>query len=56
MMLWMSEQTCIDKMAFDNKKAAQDAARVAAYQHGSKLKAYKCHVCLLWHLTSEYDD
>ena len=46
-------------MVFDNEKQAKQAATVAEYQRGSKLKAYKCRNCQLWHLSSnvgEYDD
>lgn len=46
---------CIDKIPFGSHKEAETAATVAHYQHGSKLKAYKCRVCKLWHLASKYD-
>lgn len=45
---------CKDKMAFDSKKEAEDTARVAEHQHGTKLKVYKCRSCSLWHLASNY--
>jgi len=44
---------CDEKIAFDSKKAAQTAATVAEYQHGVKLKPYKCSHCNLWHLASD---
>lgn len=44
---------CADKIVFDTKKAAQTAATVAMYQHGTKLKPYKCQHCGLWHLASD---
>ena len=43
-------------MSFDSKKQADDAARVAEYQRGSKLHAYKCSTCDLWHLSSRRAD
>jgi hypothetical protein len=45
---------CTDKMAFDTKTEAENAAIVAEYQRGSKLKVYKCKACQLWHLSSDY--
>lgn len=45
---------CIDKLAFDTKKQAETAAVVADYQHGTKLRAYQCRYCKLWHLASFY--
>ena len=45
---------CAEKMSFDTKKEAEDTARVALHQHGSKLKAYKCKDCGLWHLSSRF--
>ncbi len=50
----MIHNTCKDKMAFDTKKDAEDSARVAEYQHDTKLKVYKCKNCQLWHLASIY--
>ena len=47
---------CEDKMTFDDKKQAQNAAVVAAHQRGAKLKAYHCNHCDLWHLSSNYGD
>jgi hypothetical protein len=51
-----TELTCADKLSFDTKQLAENSAVVAKYQHGTKLKAYKCRVCNLWHLTSNYDN
>jgi hypothetical protein len=45
---------CADKLAFDTKGQAEVAANVADYQHGAKLKVYKCRHCGLWHLASDY--
>jgi cytochrome c5 len=45
---------CIDKLVFDNRKAAQDTANTAEYQHGAKVKPYQCQYCHLWHLASDY--
>lgn len=45
---------CADKLAFDTQKAADAAAVVADYQHGTKLKSYLCRHCHLWHLASTY--
>jgi hypothetical protein len=46
---------CAEKLAFDTRDQAKAAATVAAYQHGSKLKVYKCRLCGLWHLSSDYN-
>lgn len=46
------ELPCNEKIAFDDQKQAQVAANVADWQHGTKLKPYKCHHCNLWHLSS----
>jgi hypothetical protein len=53
-MEYTEEQTlpCKDKLAFDTRKQAQAAATTALYQHGTKLKTYKCRHCGLWHLSS----
>ena len=53
----MEEQVvlpCAEKMALDTKKQAEAAATVAEHQHGTKLAAYKCQHCSLWHLKSVY--
>ncbi len=49
------DKKCQSKMSFDTKKEAQDTARVAMLQHGTKLKTYKCQDCGLWHLASVYN-
>jgi len=46
------ELPCADKITFDDKKSAITASTVAEYQHGVKLKPYKCQYCNLWHLAS----
>lgn len=43
---------CADKLAFETKAQAEGAAAAADWQHGTKLKAYKCQYCQLWHLAS----
>jgi len=43
---------CNEKLAFNTKKEAEASAVVANYQHGTKLKVYKCKDCGLWHLAS----
>lgn len=43
---------CADKLSFDTKVAAEGSAVVAEWQHGTKLKAYQCRHCDLWHLAS----
>lgn len=43
---------CQDKLGFDTQKQAKVAAMVADYQHGAKLKVYRCKHCQLWHLSS----
>ncbi len=43
---------CHAKMAFNSKKEAEATAVVAEHQHGTRLKAYKCRLCELWHLAS----
>lgn len=47
---------CADKLAFDTKEAAEAAAAVAEWQHGTKLKAYACRHCGLWHLSTNSDE
>ncbi len=48
---------CLDKLAFNTQKEAWTAAIVARFQHGDvQLKAYKCRICDLWHLASNYID
>lgn len=43
---------CADKLVFDTKAQAQASAVALAWQRGSKLKAYRCTHCGLWHLSS----
>lgn len=52
MMSPTSTRKCSDKMAFDSRGAAEAAAIVAEHQHGTKLMAYLCRDCGLWHLAS----
>jgi len=49
-----TELPCKDKLAFDTQRQAKAAAVVAAHQHGTKLKPYRCRHCHLWHLASGY--
>ena len=46
------ELPCTDKISFDTQTQAQAAATVALYQHGARLKTYRCRHCDLWHLSS----
>ncbi len=43
---------CVDKMAFDSERQALDTALTSKHWYGSKLKAYLCKYCHLWHLAS----
>lgn len=43
---------CADKLAFDSEKEALDQARVIKWRRDTKLRAYKCRYCQLWHLSS----
>ncbi|HUP26522.1 MAG TPA: hypothetical protein VM124_02655 [Candidatus Limnocylindrales bacterium] len=43
---------CADKITYDTKSQAVGAAAAVDWQHGTKLKAYKCRHCHLWHLSS----
>lgn len=52
---FMDTPSCQDKMVFDTKDEAENAATVAEFQRGSNLKVYKCRECHLWHLSSNYD-
>jgi hypothetical protein len=45
---------CSEKLVFDTRRAAEAAAAVAYYQHGTKLRPYVCRYCGLWHLSSDY--
>ena len=46
------ELPCQHKLAFLTQAEAQAAATVDAHRHGTKLKAYRCRHCHLWHLSS----
>jgi hypothetical protein len=50
----MNEPNCSDKMTFDSKVEAENTSTVTEYQRGTKLKAYKCRYCSLWHLSSNF--
>lgn len=43
---------CADKLVFETKLQAQASAVTIKWQRGTKLKAYRCHHCSLWHLSS----
>ncbi|MFO0781531.1 MAG: hypothetical protein U0524_01385 [Candidatus Saccharimonadales bacterium] len=43
---------CAEKLVFDTREQAAASANVAEWQHGTKLKPYKCSHCGLWHLSS----
>ncbi len=45
---------CANKLAFDTEKEANATAVKADWQHGAKVKSYKCRHCGLWHLSSAY--
>lgn len=47
---------CSKKMAFDSKAEAENASTVAEFQRGSNLKVYKCRLCHLWHLATDYGE
>jgi hypothetical protein len=47
---------CADKLSFDSIAAAQATGTVSKWRYGSKLKAYKCRFCRLYHLSTAYDD
>ena len=51
-----AELPCKDKLAFDTRKEAETTANVAQYRYGTKLKAYVCRYCNLWHLASRFDE
>ena len=46
------ELPCKDKLTFDSEAAAKAEANVVEWRRGTKLKAYKCRYCQLWHLSS----
>jgi len=43
---------CHEKLAFDTKREANATASVVEYRYGSKVHAYVCRYCRLWHLSS----
>ena len=43
---------CEEKLTFDSSREAKAAAITLKWQRGTKLKAYRCTYCKLWHLTS----
>jgi hypothetical protein len=45
--------SCSDKLVFDTRDEAASAAVAIEHQRGTKLKAYSCRDCQLWHLASE---
>lgn len=47
---------CAEKLVFLTKKEAQGSVVVVEYQHGTKVKPYKCVYCKLWHLATDYDE
>ena len=47
---------CWEKVVFDTKKEAEAAGLAADWQHGARLKAYKCKHCGLWHLATRFDE
>ncbi len=47
------EKPCKDKLVLDSKKEAENMAVAVDWQRGTQLKAYKCHHCHLWHLSSK---
>lgn len=54
-----SEKTplpCAEKLTFNTKDEADASAAAVRYQRGTKLRAYECRYCRLWHLTSDYSD
>jgi hypothetical protein len=46
---------CEQKAKYVSQKEANGAALLARHKHGTKLKAYLCNYCGLWHLASYYD-
>ncbi len=47
---------CADKLAFDTPEAAQATGTVSEWRYGSKLKAYRCKHCRLYHLSTAYNE
>jgi hypothetical protein len=52
----MASLLCDKKMSFGSKIEAENTATVTEYQRGTKLIAYKCRGCGLWHLSSNYGE
>lgn len=48
------ELPCADKLTFETKQQAENGAVVTKWRYGTKLKAYQCKHCGLWHLSSDY--
>jgi hypothetical protein len=46
------ELKCAEKLEFNTRKEAEASAVAIEHQRGTKLKAYKCRECELWHLAS----
>ena len=46
------ELPCAGKLVFDSQQTAEAEARVIKWRRGTKLRAYKCRHCDLWHLAS----
>lgn len=46
------ELPCADKLVFETREAASASANVVEWQHGAKVKPYRCNHCKLWHLSS----
>jgi hypothetical protein len=45
---------CHEKAKFTSEGQARAAAALELFRHGTKLKAYNCRYCGLWHLSSNY--
>ena len=54
----MSEDNlpCADKLVFNTRQEAEKGATVTKWHYGTKLKAYHCRHCNLWHLASDYEN
>ena len=51
----MSETTelpCADKVAFDTREKADATATTSEWWYGTKMQAYVCQYCHLWHLST----
>jgi hypothetical protein len=51
-----AELPCHEKLAFDTRKQAEATANVVDFRYGSKVHAYLCRYCGLWHLSSGPQD